>query len=103
MSNKPSKWDTRLRLLELPGTIKRLHVNQHNLKANAKDGGTRPVVTVQTSAGPVPCTYAKIEGPSELVSYGQLSCGARVWVETTAPVKVENPAYPEHAEEEEAA
>lgn len=65
-----------------------IHVNQHNIKANAK-GENLPVITCKTYKNN---TYA-----NEVVIYGQdgkeaakivyspnkpLSCGARVWIET---------------------
>jgi hypothetical protein len=66
----------------------RIHVNQHNIKANAKDGGNRPVLTVKTYHGNVKTNSVGILGPS-LVVYSPnkpLSCGARVWIETFAQV-----------------
>jgi hypothetical protein len=70
------------------GTIKRIHVNQHHLRANRKDGGKRPVITVQTSKGPVYADHVDIKGESSLVFRPEkpLSCGARIWIETRAEV-----------------
>lgn len=68
--------------------LKRIHVNQHNIKANAKDGGTRPPVTVKTSKKNHKCHNVEIYGGS-LVRYSPdkpLSCGARMWIETRAAV-----------------
>lgn len=72
------------------GLIKRLHVDQHRVRQNTKDGGNRPVVTVQALGGPYKGHRAHIDGPSELVyaADSPLSCGARVWVETDAEVTV---------------
>ena len=70
--------------------LKRIHVNQHNIKANAKDGGSRPVMTVKTYKENVVCDEVHIDGPSTLVYRPDrpLSCGARVWIETKAPVHI---------------
>lgn len=71
------------------GTIKRIHVNQHVLRENARDGGDRPAVTVQTSKGPHRCHVADIRGVSAVKqSRKPLSCGARIWVETLAEVEL---------------
>lgn len=70
------------------GIIKRIHVNQHHIKANAKDDGKRPVLTIKTSKENVTCNAVNINGPSKLV-YSKdkpLSCGAKVWIETTSQV-----------------
>jgi hypothetical protein len=68
--------------------IKRIHVNQHNIRANAKDGGSRPVLTVKTYKSNTTCNEVVIDGPSKLVYRPEnpLSCGARVWIETHAEV-----------------
>lgn len=70
------------------GLIKRIHVSQVNLRANRKDGGDRPVFTIQTSRGPVKARDVVIFGPSKLVSRPRkpLKCGARIWIETTEAV-----------------
>ena len=66
-----------------------IHVNRHHIAANAKDQGNRPVYTIKN--GKV-TTYAReviIHGPSRLVYNGtQLSCGARAWITTDAPVEL---------------
>tara|TARA_R100000951_G_scaffold95436_1_gene84475 strand:- start:72 stop:305 length:234 start_codon:yes stop_codon:yes gene_type:complete len=70
-----------------------IHVNQHKIKANTKNGTNKPVLTCKTYKNN---TYAH-----EVIIYGQdgleaarvvhspqkpLSCGARVWIETTNKV-----------------
>lgn len=67
-----------------------VHVNQHIIKANAKTGKRTPTLTVKQGRKN---TYAReviIEGPSKVVYSpdNPLTCGARVWIETTAPVKL---------------
>lgn len=71
------------------GTIKRIHVNQHNIKANAK-GGSLPVLTVKTSKGNHKGDEVIIDGPSRLIYSPDkpLDCGAKVWIETHADVEV---------------
>lgn len=70
--------------------IKRIHVNQHNIRSNAKHGTDLPVITVKTSAGNVKGMEAKWDGPSRVVWSPDkpLACGARLWVETQAEVEV---------------
>lgn len=69
--------------------IKRIHVNQHNLRKNKKEGTDLAPITIKTYKDN---TYAK-----EVIIMGQdgkeaarlvyrpnkpLSCGATVWIET---------------------
>ena len=74
--------------------ITRLHVNQHNIKANAK-GANVPVLTVKDyknnrkgnravikdAEGSVVATF--IYSPGD-----PLPCGAKVWVETELEVEI---------------
>lgn len=73
------------------GLIKRLHVDQHAIRANRK-GEHRPPITVQTSKGSLKGFRAHIDGPSEFVYRPEkpLSCGARLWIETHAEVTLES-------------
>lgn len=61
-----------------------IHVNQHNIKANKKDGGSRPVITVKTYKSNEYFHEVEIDGPVRLVYRPDkpLSCGAHVWMET---------------------
>lgn len=71
-----------------------IHVNQHKIKANAKDGSNEPVLTCKN--------YKSNEYAHEVIIFGQdgkeaarvvykpqdpLSCGARVWIETQNKVE----------------
>jgi hypothetical protein len=71
-----------------------IHVNQHKIKANRKNGTIGPVLTCKT--------YKSNEYAHEAIIYGQdgkiaakviyrpnkpLSCGAHVWIETTNEIK----------------
>lgn len=69
---------------------KRIHVNMHNIRANKKDGGYRPVITVKTYKSNQYGHTVSIDGPSKVVYSPDkpLSCGARVWIETDADVYV---------------
>ena len=69
--------------------IKRIHVNQHNIRANTKNGNTDlPVLTVKTYKENHKGNEVIIDGPSRLVYSPDkpLSCGAKVWIETDAEV-----------------
>jgi hypothetical protein len=69
--------------------ITKIHVNQHNVRANAK-GADLPVLTVKTYKENTRCNEVLINGPSRVVYSPDkpLSCGAKVWVETEAEVEV---------------
>ena len=69
---------------------KRIHVNQHVIKANAKNGTHKPVLTIKTYKGNTYAHSIRIEGPSTLVYRPDrpLSCGARVWLETDSDVVI---------------
>ena len=75
------------------GKIKRVHVNQHNLRKNIKrkEEGLPPLASIT-----VKCGKYNIYG-HECVLLGEstvrypdkpLGCGARVWVETKGPVEI---------------
>jgi len=68
---------------------KRIHVNQHNVRANAK-GADLPIFTVKTYKGNVKTNKLRVDGPCELVYSPDkpLDCGAKVWIETKAPVVI---------------
>jgi len=70
--------------------IKRIHINQHNIRANNKGSGL-PVITMKTYKENIKCNRVEIKGPSTLVYSPDkpLSCGAKVWIETEAEVEYE--------------
>jgi hypothetical protein len=72
-------------------TIKRIHVNQHIIKSNAKNGTNDPVFTVKNRGKTYTADRVKIRGESTLVYSpdNPLSCGARVWIETKSMVVTE--------------
>ena len=61
----------------------KIHVNQHNIRANGKDGGNRPVITVKTYKSNDYFHEVDINGPVKLVYRPDkpLPCGAKVWME----------------------
>jgi len=67
---------------------KRIHINQHVIRANKKNGTTDPAITVKTSKRNIYADRVDIGGASTVVYSPNkpLSCGARVWIETDAPV-----------------
>jgi hypothetical protein len=67
-----------------------IHVNQHVIKSNRKNGVNDPVLTVKTYKSNEYAHEVMIHGPSKVIySPDQpLSCGAHVWIETQSPVEV---------------
>lgn len=72
------------------GPVKRIHVDQQLIRQYHQDGQHRPAITVQTSKGSIKGTNVQIIGPSTLIQRLEkpLSCGARIWIETRAEVRV---------------
>ena len=71
--------------------IKRIHINQHNIRHNAKfPDEQKPVVSVKTYKGNTLGNKVHIWGASTLVYSPDkpLSCGAKVWIETNELVTV---------------
>lgn len=72
------------------GTVKRIHINRGIVAQNRRLGGTLPEITIQTSAGSIPCHKVEIHGRSRMVQgLKPLKCGARIWIETRARVRYE--------------
>ena len=72
--------------------IKRIHINQHNIKHNAKNpDDLKPVVTVKTSLSNTKGYSATIHGACRVVYSPDkpLACGAKVWIETKDTVVVD--------------
>ena len=68
--------------------LKRIHVNQHKIKANRKNGTTLPVLTSKSYNDNVYGHEIKVLGPCTIVyrPNDPLSCGAHVWIETNSKV-----------------
>ena len=71
---------------------KRIHINMHVIRKNKKTGERNPVITCKTSRSNTYGHTVSIEGPSKVIYSPDkpLSCGARVWIETEAPVTVDD-------------
>jgi hypothetical protein len=67
-----------------------IHVNQHVIKSNRKNGVEDPVLTVKTYKENRYAHEVDINGPSKIVYSPDkpLSCGAHVWIETQGEVTI---------------
>jgi hypothetical protein len=67
-----------------------IHVNQHVIRRNKKTGSRDPVLTVKRGKENTYCHAVEVDGPCRVVYSPDkpLSCGATVWVETAAGVRV---------------
>ena len=70
--------------------VTRIHVNQHNIRANKKNNSDLPVITVKKGKQNIYGHTVEIAGPSVVVYSPEnpLGCGARVWVETLSTVSI---------------
>lgn len=69
--------------------LKKIHVNQHNIKANLKNGNEAlPVFTIKINKQNIRARFITINGPSSMVYRPDkpLSCGAKVWIATRSEV-----------------
>ena len=71
--------------------IARIHVNQHIIKANAKNGENNPIFTIKQGGKNTYAYNVKVVGEMELVYSPDkpLSCGAKVWIETRGDIEVD--------------
>jgi hypothetical protein len=69
---------------------KKIHINQHVIKANAKHNINEPVITVKTYKDNSYGHEVYVDGPCVIKynPYKPLACGAKVWIETDAQVEV---------------
>ena len=72
--------------------IARIHVNQHVIKANAKNGENNPIFTIKQGGKNTYAHNVKVKGEMELVYSPDkpLSCGAKVWIETRGDIQLDN-------------
>ena len=73
--------------------LSRIHINQHHIKHNKKEGNKRkPVITVKNKEGNFYSNRVSIVGGCTVVYSPDkpLSCGARVWIETNSEVIILN-------------
>lgn len=71
--------------------IKRIHVNQHNVRYNAKNTvDLKDVITVKTSYGNYYGSDVMCKGSTRVIYSPDkpLSCGAKVWIEAHGDVVV---------------
>lgn len=71
---------------------KRIHINQHNIRHNAKNpDDLKPVVTCKTYLNNYLGQSVTVHGESTVIYSPEfpLPCGAKVWIETEAPVTVD--------------
>ena len=73
---------------------KYIHVNQHRIRANKKNGTNAPVITIKEGRKNTYCNSVEILGASTIRYGGNdkpiLSCGARVVIETESEVRISN-------------
>jgi len=71
---------------------KKIHINQHHIRSNSKHNTDLPVMTVKTYKKNIKGNSVKINGASTVIYSPDkpLSCGAKVWIETDAEVRVYN-------------
>lgn len=78
-------------------TKKYIHVNQHKIRANKKHNTNEPVITIKQGGMNIYCHEVEVLGESKIRYGGNdkpiLSCGARVVIETEAPIKVNGEIY----------
>ena len=69
---------------------KKIHINMHKIRANKKHGTNEPVIAIKTYKDNTYCHGVEILGSSTVVYSPDkpLSCGARVWIETDAELKL---------------
>ena len=67
-----------------------VHVNQHIIKRNSKTGERNPVITVKTYRSNQNANEVLITGDCKVIYSPDkpLSCGAKVWIETTEDVNI---------------
>lgn len=81
-------------VLEDNGKIKKIHINQHNIRSNKTKETDLPVITIKIGSKNYYCNQIEIMGPSKISYCGSgdqkplINCGARVIMETTSEVKI---------------
>lgn len=86
----PTAEDTTTKLVMPAGTLKRIHVHQQIVRANVKNNTDVPSVTVQWRGKSYKARDVAVKGPSVVMQrmHEPLSCGARIWIETTEEVEI---------------
>lgn len=86
----PAAHDKYQKLVMPAGTIKRIHVNQHIVRANVAADADASAITVQWKGKSYVARNVAIRGESAVKQrmHKPLSCGARIWIETRAEVEI---------------
>lgn len=73
------------------GNLKRIHVNQHIIRSNAKNEESEPVYTVKYGKNVFKAKSVSVNGELEFVYRPEkpLSCGAKCWGETRGRVTLQ--------------
>lgn len=68
--------------------LKRIHVNKHRIRSNVIHGTHLAPLTVKVRRENIKCHEIEIHGDSKIIHRPEkpLNCGARVWIETNAPI-----------------
>jgi hypothetical protein len=68
--------------------LKRIHVNQHVIRANRRAARLAPPLSVKTYKANAYAFEIEVHGPCRIVYSPEqpLPCGARVWIETAGHV-----------------
>ena len=68
--------------------LKRIHVNMHVIRRNHRDGTKEAPLSVKARGRTFRAHAIEIRGPATVIYAPDkpLQCGARVWIETRAPV-----------------
>ena len=71
--------------------IARIHVKQHVIKANEKNGENNPIFTIKQGGKNTYAHNVKVIGEMDLVYSPDkpLNCGAKVWIETRGDIEVD--------------
>jgi hypothetical protein len=69
-----------------------IHVNQHVIRANKKNGTNDPIIAIKEGKKNTYCHRVRINGPSEVMYSGNektlLPCGARVAIVTESEIEI---------------
>ncbi len=70
--------------------ITRIHINQHIIRANKKHGLNEAPISIKRGGKVIKANEVEVHGPCTVVysPCKPLSCGARVWIETTADITI---------------
>ena len=85
---------TKGNILQEGPKVKKIHINQHNIRSNKTKETDLPVITIKVGSKNYYCNEIEIDGPSTIKYCGSgdqkplISCGARVVMETTSEVRV---------------